>query len=473
MMEIFGYVVAGAPFLVAGVGLIVFRWPAVWVGVASLAGAVMAAVLWPGFSGGGIPGAMWEGLGTAGEVVYVLFGGLLLYNVLEAGGAIRTVSVFLGEVASEREALALLVVLGAAPFFESVTGFGVGVVISAPILLAAGFSRLKSAVLASWGQLAVPWGALGVGTLVGAEIAGESFRRLSVASAWVSLPVFVVYALATVALTGGREGLWRRGPEALFYGGVMGVAVLLCSLYAVPELSGVAGGLAVSAVFLGLRARRMGRTRVPVRELAPYGFLLASLAFANGVGPVRDFLGGSFVFEGPGPWLLLSSAFAALLLGVGRRAFTGALGRAAGQWLPVAGTIFAFILAGEVVAESGAAALLAGGAAALLGVAYAAASPLVGALGGFLTGSNTGSNALFMPFQIGAAHGTGGREALVAALQNVAGSQSNMLAPQRVVLAATATGLLGQESKVVRMAAPPVAVSLLVLVAVGVLRVVF
>jgi lactate permease len=49
-----------------------------------------------------------------------------------------------------------VVVIGAAPFFESVTGFGVAVVISAPILLAAGFSPLRAAVLASWGQCAVP-----------------------------------------------------------------------------------------------------------------------------------------------------------------------------------------------------------------------------------------------------------------------------------------------------------------------------
>lgn len=137
-----------------------------------------------------------------------------------------------------------------------------------------------------------------------------------------------------------------------------------------------------------------------------------------------------------------------------------------GQWWPTAGAVLTFVLAGEVVANSGAAALLASGAAGL-GRFYLLAAPVVGALGGVLTGSNAASNALFMPLQIEAAHGLGIPETLTAAIQNVSGSQASLLAPQRVVLAATATGLLGREGEIVRAALPPVAVSILVLVVIG------
>ena len=115
------------------------------------------------------------GLGTSAQVLYVLFGGLLLYNLLAAGGAVDDVSRFLGRLEPDRVSLAAVVVVGVAPFFESVTGFGVAVVISAPLLLAAGFTPLRAAVLASWGQCAVPWGALGVGTVIGAHLAGMGF----------------------------------------------------------------------------------------------------------------------------------------------------------------------------------------------------------------------------------------------------------------------------------------------------------
>ena len=158
MIDILRYLVAGAPFVVAGMALLVFRWPAAWSGVAALAAALAGALLDPGLEAPGLVEAFWGGVGTSGRVLYVLFGGLLLYNLLSAGGAVLGVSEFLGRLEPEKEALALVVVIGAAPFFESVTGFGVAVVISAPILLGAGFSPLRAAVLSSWGQCAVPWG---------------------------------------------------------------------------------------------------------------------------------------------------------------------------------------------------------------------------------------------------------------------------------------------------------------------------
>jgi lactate permease len=173
------------------------------------------------------------------------------------------------------------------------------------------------------------------------------------------------------------------------------------------------------------------------------------------------------VFTGPGLWLLLSAVFAALFLGLDGESTVSAVKRTGKQWLPVAGAIVVFILAGQVVAVCGAAELLAVGAAGAFGAAYPAVSPLVGALGGAMTGSNAGSNALFMPFQAEAAATSASPELTLAALQNVSGSQSNLLAPQRVVLAATATGLLGREADIVRAIAPPVAISLAVLILVG------
>jgi lactate permease len=468
MVEALAYLVAGAPFVVAGVALLGLRWPAVWAGAAALAAALAGAVLWPGLRTSGLQAAFVEGFGTSGSVLYVLFGGLLLYNLLSVGGAIEEVSRFLGRLEPEKEALALGVVVGVAPFFESVTGFGVAVVISAPILLAAGFAPVRAAVLSSWGQCAVPWGALGVGTVIGADLAGISFAELSDWSALLSLPLFPVYAVAAVALAGGWGGLWRRGIEAIFLGIIAGVGTLLASLYLAPELSGVVGGLAATAVFLGWRWHRIFGLGVPIRALVPYAFLLALLTVANGFGSLRELLERlGPVFVGPGLPLLISCAFAALLFGLGRRdggtAFRGTLR----QWLPTAGAVLTFVLAGEVVAGSGTAALLASGAAAFGGL-YPATAPVVGALGGWLTGSNAASNALFMPLQQETARNLGVPEALTAATQNVSGSHASLLAPQRVVLAATATGLLGREGDVTRVALAPVLVSVAILSTLGI-----
>jgi lactate permease len=432
-------------------------------------GGARGVVLWPGLSTSGLQVALVEGFGTSGSVLYVLFGGLLLYNLLSAGGAIEEVSRFLGRLEPEKDSLAVGVVVGVAPFFESVTGFGVAIVISAPILLAAGFSPLRAAVLSTWGQCAVPWGALGVGTVIGADLAGISFSRLSDWSALLSLPLFPIYAVGAVALAGRWGGVRRRGIEAIVLGTFAGAGTLLASLYLIPELSGVVGGLAATAAFLGWRWRRTSGLRVPIRALMPYAFLLALLAVVNGFGSLRQLLERSGpVFVGPGLPLLISCAFAALLFGLTSRDGEAAFRGTFRQWLPTAGTVLTLVLAGEVVASSGAAALLASGVAAFGGL-YPAIAPVVGALGGWLTGSNAASNALFMPLQQEAARNLGVPEVLTAATQNVSGSHASLLAPQRVVLAATATGLLGREGDLTRVALPPVLVSVVILSALGIL----
>jgi lactate permease len=465
MVDVVGILIAALPFAVAAVGLAVLGWSASVAGAASLAAAVVGALVWPPLQALAVPGALFGGLGTSARVLYVLFGGLLLYNLLAAGGAVDEVSRFLGRLEPDRVSLAAVVVVGVAPFFESVTGFGVAVVISAPILLAAGFTPLRAAVLASWGQCAVPWGALGVGTVIGAHLADMGFQSLSDSSAVLSVPLFPVYGLAAVALADGWSGVTRRGVEAVALGLVAGLGTLLTSLFLVPELSGAIGGLSTTAVFLAWRWRRL--TGVPLRALLPYAFLLALLAAANGIPAARDVLGAlGPVFDGPGLPLLLSGALTVLLFDLRGEQSGTAVRKTSTQWLPTAGAVLTFVLAGEVVAGSGAAGLLAGGAESLGGF-YPAVSPVLAALGGALAGSNAASNALFMPLQVEAARGLGLSPDLTAAVQNVAGSQASMLSPQRLVLAATATGLLGREIEVLRVALAPVAIAIGLLALVG------
>lgn len=462
--------VAAAPFVVAGVVLVGLRRSATWSGVATLAAAVLAALagayLWSGPGAGALYGAFGEGASTSAQVLYVLFGGLLLYNLLRAGGAVDEVSGFLGRVEPDGVPLAVLVVAGVGPFFESVTGFGVAVVISAPILLAAGFSPLRAAVLAGWGQCAVPWGALGVGTVIGADLSGMTFGELSDASALLSLPLFVVFALSAAAFAGGLSGLRRMWPEATALGLAAGLGTLLTSLFLVPELSGAVGGLCATALFILVRRRRLAEIRPPARSLAPYALLLTLLTGAS-AGPIAGSLERlGAVFSGPGTPLIFSGAFAALLFGLGIRGTGRALRGTFLQWVPTAGAVLTFVLAGQVVAASGAAGLLASGAASL-GPLYPLVAPVFGALGGALAGSNAASNALFMPLQAESARSLGEPVGLIAAVQNVAGSQASLLAPQRVVLAATATGLIGREGEIVRASLPPVLLCLAFLAVVG------
>lgn len=463
------YALAAAPFAVAALALLGLRWSAPRAGVATLLVALASAAA-AGLGAGRLGASVLDGSLVAARVLYVLFAGLLLYRALAAGGAIDAVSAYLNRIEPRPATLALGVVVGASPFFESVTGFGVAIVISAPILLAGGLSPLRAATLACWGQCAVPWGALAVGTVLGADLAGVSLERLSNASAVLNLPLYSLYGLAALALAGGREAIRDHAGEALVLGLAAGLGALSTSVYLAPELSGAIGGLCAVAAFLARRTRRVGAAALPGLALAPYGLLLLLLGLTSGVAPVKRSLEAAGpAFEGPAPWLLASALFAAAVLRLDRVAARGALRATARQWLPVALATITFVVTGQLVAESGGAALLAGGAAAGLGAAYPAVVPLIGALGGALTGSNVGSNALLMPFQAEAAAATGKSTLAIAAIQNVAGSHASLLAPQRLVLAAAATGLVGREGEIARLAIAPVALVLVLLAGYGVL----
>lgn len=77
-------------------------------------------------------------------------------------------------------------------------------------------------------------------------------------------------------------------------------------------------------------------------------------------------------------------------------------------------------------------------------------SPLIGALGVFITGSNTSANALFGNLQKLTAQGMGLSDILLASAGNAGASAGKMISPQSIVIAATAVGLMGKEGLIMR-----------------------
>lgn len=113
------------------------------------------------------------------------------------------------------------------------------------------------------------------------------------------------------------------------------------------------------------------------------------------------------------------------------------------------------------MAGGGLAGLVANTAERLFGGAATALVPPFGALSGFLTGSNTGSNGMMMPVQAALAHAGGASVAWAAAVQNVAGSTFTMLSPVRIATACALFGLAGRERAAYARSWPFAGVSLI------------
>ncbi|MCK4516171.1 MAG: L-lactate permease [Spirochaetaceae bacterium] len=112
-------------------------------------------------------------------------------------------------------------------------------------------------------------------------------------------------------------------------------------------------------------------------------------------------------------------------------------------------------------------------AARLLSPIWTFVAPFVGALGAFMTGSNTVSNVLFAGFQYGVAAEAGLSRTIIVGLQVVGGAAGNMICVHNVVAAGTTVGVLGREGRIIRMNLLPAAIYALIVGAVAFLAMTF
>ena len=170
-----------APIVVV-LALLVLRVPSLWAGAAGLASAVLGAAL--AFPVGAAQAeAAIGGMGPlVAEVAVILLGGVSLAEGMARSGAQDRIAAWLerAESGADRTVMLLLLVFGLTPFMESVTGFGLGVVITAPLLIRLGLTPVKAVVSGLLGLVLVPWGSLGPGTLVAAQLGGVGLDELGV-----------------------------------------------------------------------------------------------------------------------------------------------------------------------------------------------------------------------------------------------------------------------------------------------------
>ena len=463
---------AATPILTPVVLLLVLRQSALRAGAAGLVVALVVASFVPAYRlpAAGLGQAVVGGALTTVSVAYVLLGGMLLYAVLREGQALQAIAAAAERAVPDPGRRALLMVLGLSVFLESATGFGIGIVVAAPLFMALGYSPRQAAILALAGQSAVTWGALGIGTSLGADLTGIAASRMGVLAAPLSMPLMLLSGGVALWLTGGAAALWRRLPELLLYTVILAVALAGGSYVLGIEVAGMIGGLAV--ITAGLLVNRVVSRAEPeqdhppavVRALGPLALLLALLLTTRIVPPLAQWLGEVAVLSlpalgfrlpvlyHPGFWLVLTAVAAVPMLGVTGDRLAGLIGGALRQWLVATLAVAGFLSFSQVMLAAGMTAALAESVAESTGSLYVVLLPAIGGLGGFLTASNAGSNAMFAQFQGAVGARLGLPPDLVAAAQNAAGANATLASPGRVVLAAAVTGQVGREADLLRPA---------------------
>jgi lactate permease len=149
-----------------------------------------------------------------------------------------------------------------------------------------------------------------------------------------------------------------------------------------------------------------------------------------------------------GTVLFLSAVVSGFLQGASLGKIIKVLGKTLKQLWKTALTILSVVMLAKIMGYSGMVGEIAIAAAVLAGPAFPLIAPLIGALGTFLTGSDTSSNVLFGGLQKSTALQLGISPEWLAAANASGATAGKMISPQSISIATSSTGLAGSESRI-------------------------
>ncbi|MFQ5677087.1 MAG: L-lactate permease, partial [bacterium] len=160
--------VAATPIIAAGVLLVGFRWPAQRVMPIIYASAALIALsIWrvpfPHVAASTI-----QGLFITFDILYIIFGALLLLNTLQHSGGMAAIRKGFRGISNDRRVQIVIIAWLFGAFIEGAAGFGTPAAIAAPLMVGLGFPALAAVMLGMMIQSTpVTFGAVGTPILVG------------------------------------------------------------------------------------------------------------------------------------------------------------------------------------------------------------------------------------------------------------------------------------------------------------------
>ncbi len=248
--------------------LVILRWPAsIAMPITYLVAIVLALFCWqvPALQ---VAAASVRGLLIAVELLYIVFGAILMLNTLEASRALHCIRQSLREISSDRRVQVIIVAWLFGSFIEGSAGFGTPAAVAVPLLVGLGFPAMAAVVAGMLIQSTpVSFGAAGTPILLGVNTglnADEGVRQFSAQyGSWldflanIGLKVAFLHAivgtlipLAVVCIVARyfgprrsfRDGLaiWRF---AIFAAFAMTLPYLAVAAFLGPEFPSILGGL--------------------------------------------------------------------------------------------------------------------------------------------------------------------------------------------------------------------------------------
>ncbi len=272
--------VAFAPILVAAILLVGFRWPAKWaMPLVYVLACVLALFAWD-VAPAHLAASTIQGLFITFDILYIIFGAILLLNALKYSGAIRAIRNGFTSISEDRRVQVVIIAWLFGAFIEGAAGFGTPAAVVGPLLVALGFPAMCAVMIGMMVQSTpVTFGAAGTPILVGVRggLENPELTAQLVDAGW-SFDSLVHLIAAEAAILHGIAGTmmpllmvmmmtrfygsnksWTEGlsiaPFAIFGGIAFTVPYVITGVFLGPEFPSLLGSL-VGLAIVTFAARR-------------------------------------------------------------------------------------------------------------------------------------------------------------------------------------------------------------------------
>ena len=420
-----------------------------------------------------------EGMAIAlWPILLVIVAALFTYNLAVETKTMDVIKKMLSSITTDKRIQVLILAWGFGGFLEAVAGYGTAVAIPASILASLGFNPLFAAVICLLANtVPTAFGALGIPVTTLATVTGLEVVHLSYVTSIQLAGFIVLIPFLLVILT-------EKSIKALK--GVVGITLVSGITFAVPQifiakylgadLPALVASICSMACTI-LMAKAMNKEKVETKEdkiglkegvLAwlPYILLCGLILIASPLVPSINSLlakasSNIHIYTGdatsttsfswintPGMMILIATFIAGLIQKLKFTYMLDVLKRTVIQLKTSFITIMSIVAISKIMSHSGMTSSISFGLCAITGSFYPLIAPLLGAIGTFVTGSDTSANILFGALQTEAAKSLSIDPYWIAAANTAGATAGKMISPQSIAIATSATGLIGSEGKI-------------------------
>ncbi|WAM36413.1 L-lactate permease [Caldicellulosiruptor acetigenus] len=433
-------------------------------------------------------------------VSLVVVTSILQLNVMESAGAMKRIIVFVKGLSKDDKVFQALILNVGFGTFLAATG-AVPVTVLPPILIGLGYSTFAAIALSAVGFDALcTYALLGTPLVVFSQIANVDL----ITSARYFLPfvgvVSFTISLAMLFIIGNSKFVKRGFVPAIIVGLTSYAAAELAILVKAPVITGIFAGILIMLVMmailklLGKRVydsshfteedRKVEKTMGIIKATSPWILLVVFILITNLITPIREFLYDKLsmpveVMKGPKikpiftrviwqsyTWILLSTIISIFIFKMNGKELKSVWEKTKSRipkpfWSSTVFFLMAYVMmySGYQKTSNGYELLqkthnivyvLAEYSAKGFKNAYAFVAPYLGILGGFITGTETSTVAMFAKYTIETSNLLGLSPLLMVAAVAFGGGLASGISPSKLQNAAAAIDAIGQESKVLR-----------------------